>query len=448
MGIYKFSRVKMDCAHNNIFFIKYCRICLLSSLLLLSCHKQELGKYSYDDASLGFLKKEQGNGIVLSWNQSVSLTFVEYIVTKNTKSTPALTTISDIQRETILARYQNKLATSIADSAVSFPSYYRLYVNYGRQVFVSEEIYHATNNYVLTGNEINQVLVDHRKGKLYTLYSNQNIERIDLKKMELESFFFRKQFFSFRSSSLGYDKDGNTEIYVPEYSRIQFCDGDILNPKSYIQNDFSGVDILSTVTDENSNIFFTDWVTGGLGGISRYDPKTQLKTRTNLCFCSQRNISISSNGKRGLVGSSFGIVNSFTVDDLKNIRWKSASRDSIDWESNKLVTVANKSETIICGRQGLVFKDQFKEQKRLALEVEGYVQSIFDKEEKYIYAIGSVNKAIYKFENKLGYQKVAIIPLKFFPTHIFIYDSWVFVLESIIDPNTGIVSTILEKIGI
>lgn len=139
-------------------------------------------------------------------------------------------------------------------------------MNYGKQVFVSEELFQPSDNYVLSANNINQVLVDHRKGRVYIIYFNQPSELIDLKKLAIIKLISSSLFFSSKACSLGHDKDGNTEIYMPEYSRIQFLDGDKLTAKSYIQNSFSNVDILSTMTDENSNIYFSDWVTGGLGG--------------------------------------------------------------------------------------------------------------------------------------------------------------------------------------
>jgi hypothetical protein len=423
-------------------------ILILFVLVSTSCDKHESNKYDGNSINLGFSKTEQGNEIFLFWNPAISNTLVEYIVTKNSKSTPALTNISDIESETILARIKNRNSTSIVDSALSFPAYYRLYLNYGKQVFVSEELFQPSDNYVLSANNINQVLVDHRKGRVYIIYFNQPSELIDLKKLAIIKLISSSLFFSSKACSLGHDKDGNTEIYMPEYSRIQFLDGDKLTAKSYIQNSFSNVDILSTITDENSNIYFSDWVTGGLGGISRYDAITRLVTRTNVCDCKQTNVSISKDGRRGLVGASLGIVNSFTLDKFNNIIRKTSSRDTIDWESNKLIVVASQSESVICGRQGIIYNGDFIEQKRLAIEVDGYVQSIFDKDEKYIYAIGSANKAVYKFENKSGYRKVASFPLKFHPTYLFNYDSYVFIIESVRDPNTGTQNTILERINI
>ena len=79
-------------------------ILMMLSLIIIACDKQEPSKYFGSNVALSFSKKLLNNGLILSWEQQNNNSFVEYIVTKNSKSTPAFKRILDIDSGTILSR--------------------------------------------------------------------------------------------------------------------------------------------------------------------------------------------------------------------------------------------------------------------------------------------------------------------------------------------------------
>jgi hypothetical protein len=421
-------------------------ILMMLSLIIIACDKQEPSKYFGSNVALSFSKKLLNNGLILSWEQRNNNSFVEYIVTKNSKSTPAFKRILDIDSGTILSR--SSIATNVIDSTIAFSAYYRLYVVFESQLIASEEIFHQVDNYVLSGTDLKQVLVDSRKGNLYVLYINGSAELLNFLNLKLIKFFPKNSFPGFGTCSLGYDKSGNTEIYVPDSTLIKFLDGDDLSIKNKVFNTYSNSTVKNTATDENSNIFFTDGTGFIVGGFSKYDAKTKSVIRFNFCECSNEGIIISKDGNRGLVGSFSEKLNQFTLNSKNDVIDFAEAQDIVSWRSNKLFVLSNKDQTMICGNFGTIFTGRFEAQKNLSNEVEGYVQSTFDQDENFIYAIGNSNRAIYKFENKLGYRKVASIPLKFYPNHIFVQSTYAYVIESVVDPNTGVKSSIIEKISI
>ena len=108
--------------------------------------------------------------------------------------------------------------------------------------------------------------------------------------------------------------------------------------------------------------------------------------------------------------------------------------------------MANKGETFIVGNSGIIYDLYFNFQKQLGLEVPGYVQSIFDESEDYIYVLGGINREVVKLENKAGYKRLGSIIVKSSPKQFFTFGGSIFVLGSVFDSSTGTKKLIIEKV--
>lgn len=73
--------------------------------------------------------------------------------------------------------------------------------------------------------------------------------------MEQKSLLTNNIILSSYSMSLGYDQNGNTEIYSAVKDKILVFKGETLNISDSIFNSPKGSLIYYTATDENSNIF-------------------------------------------------------------------------------------------------------------------------------------------------------------------------------------------------
>ncbi len=426
--------------------VKYsCLVWLICCSLFVSCSQEE-DKYT-ENGNFGFSITEQDNGIALTWNQATLASFTEYIITKNSTSTPAYGHVSEIKSEAIFARFSNRYKTSVLDTSPNFNSYYRLYINQGGRVIASDELFQKPNNYVLTSNSIVQMLVDYKKGNLYILNADQSVELVDLRKLELRNVYENILMPRSFSCSLGYDKDGNTEIYIPIANQIQVLDGERLNLKKSISNVNFQIPIYNTITDENSNIYYSD-ATGGISsGIFRVDSETKFISKFNVCGdCYHFNFMMSRDGKKGLVGSSNSIITYFTLKDKIQVNTFINSSINFSWPTNQLFVLANKGETFIVGNSGIIYDLYFNFQKQLGLEVPGYVQSIFDESEDYIYVLGGINREVVKLENKAGYKRLGSIIVKSSPKQFFTFGGSIFVLGSVFDSSTGTTKLIIEKV--
>ncbi len=432
--------------NNNI--MKYLYVsCILFSSLYISCYKQDANKYSRSNVNLSFSIKEHSKGIVLSWEQTNISSFVEYIVTKSSESKAAVENLSDLDSKLIFARIKDRNINSLIDSTLAFNSYYRLYINQGEQLIFTEEILREPNNYVLTSSSVNELLVDYRKGNIYFLNSDQSVEFVDLDKLELINIYRNLSIPSPLYCSLAYDNDGNTEIYVPFEDKIRVIDGENFTIKRSITNINFQTPIYNTVTDEKNNLYYTDAIGGALDGIYKVHSDTKKITKFNVCAtCNHLFFKMSKNGKRGLFAAPAGGLIYFTLNDMDQIDMTINSVYTTSWMSDQLFVIAENSQTLICGNTGSIFDHQFRLIKQLAIDVPGYVQSIFDDEEKYIYSIGKIAKEIINFENKPGYQKLGNIVIKSTPMQIFIYKGSIFVLGSVFDPSTRMVKLILEEV--
>ena len=165
-------------------------LCTLGYLILLfftACYQEEPNKYSESNGQFSFTKTEVKNGVSFSWDESKVSSFVEYILTKNVQSTPAVKSLSDIKASTIFARIKNRNEIQIKDTITIEKSYYRLYINIGHQLLASDEIFHDFNNYFLSSPIFTNILVDHVNGNLYIFSSPfRSIEIVDLKNLKLK----------------------------------------------------------------------------------------------------------------------------------------------------------------------------------------------------------------------------------------------------------------------
>ncbi len=428
--------------------MKYLYIsCILFCSLFFSCYKHEVDKYSRNNIDLGFSITDHSKGIILSWDQASMSSFVEYIIVKNSETRSAVEKISSLDPRSIFARINDRNIHSLNDSMLAFNSYYRLYINQGEQLISSDEILKVPQNYVLTSKSVNQILVDSKKGIIYFLNTDQTIEIVDLDKLEKINIYRNIILPKGFSCSLGYDKAGNSEIYIPIGDKINVFDGEKLILKRSITGFYLHAPILNTATDENSDIYYSDAIGDILGGIYKYDSETNVNTKIRVCDeCNHVRFKMSRNGKRGLLTNSGSGLVYFTLNDKYQIDTTIYSSIPVSWISDQLFVIAERSQTLICGNSGSVFNLQFKLQKQLANDIPGYVQSIFDEEENFIYSIGSFTNEIVKFENKPGYQKLGNIVIKSTPLQIFIYKGSIFVLGSVFDPSNRISKLILEEV--
>ncbi len=425
--------------------VKYsCLIWLICCSLFVSCSQEE-DKYA-ENGNFGFSITEQDNGIALTWNQATLANFTEYIITKTSISTAVYEHVSEIKPEVIFARFNSRYTTSVLDTSLVFNSFYRLYINQGGKVIASAELFQKPNNYVLTRNSVVQMLVDYDKGNLYILNADQSVELVDLWKLELRSIYENILLPKSFSCSLGYDKDGNTEIYIPIADQIQVLDGERLNLKKSISNANLQVPIYNTITDENSNIFYSD-ATGGISsGIYKVDSKTKFISKFNVCGdCYHFNFMMSKDGKKGLVGSSGSLLTYFTLNDKNQISTLINSPFGISWSANQLFfVVASKSQTFIAGWTGIVYDLHFNFLKQF--DQIGYVQSIFDENEDYIYVLGGINREVVKLENKVKYKRLGSVIVRSNPKQLFTFGGSIFVLGSVFDSSTGTTKLIIEKV--
>lgn len=52
----------------------------------------------------------------------------------------------------------------------------------------------------------------------------------------------------------------------------------------------------------------------------------------------------------------------------------------------------------------------------------GYIKSIFDRDDEFIYSVSNLNQSLFKFENKAGYKLIAKIPIRSNVVDIFEYN--------------------------
>ena len=114
--------------------------------------------------------------------------------------------------------------------------------------------------------------------------------------------------------------------------------------------------------------------------------------------------------------------------------------------SDKNSTLANSEPTIVCGANGAIYTKNFQIKKNLANEVGGYLKSIFDINDEFIYAIGSSQKVIYKFENREGYKNISRIHVSINVKDIFDYSGQIFMIGNSIDPQTGSSKLFLQRL--
>jgi len=417
---------------------------VLIILILTSCYQEEVNKYTSTNPSLLFTKTEIRNGISFHWNESKASSFVEYIVTRNVQSTPAVKEVSNIKASSILARVKSRDEIQIKDTVSIEKAYYRLYINVGHQLLASDEIFHDFNNYFLSQSMVPNFLVDKINGKLYLLYPNKSIEIVDLYKLKLKLFKSNLSFNFNASASLGYDQFGNTEIYMPLDDKIIFLDGENLQAKDTINSIAKGVSIYNTVSDNYSNIYYTDGYGGLFGSVAIYNASTEKTLRIGDVNIMHRNLRVTNDGKYILVGSvSFSSeVSLYTMDSKNNVIATSRSKGIIDWQTNFMLRMANFSPTFITSG-GFIYENQIMQKVFLG---QNMTFSDFSPDDKYIYFASSSQKLISQVENKIPYNIIKSYQTKFFPAFFFIYENEIFSVGSISDPNTGATRILLEKL--
>jgi hypothetical protein len=416
---------------------------LISAICLIACYKEESNKYANQANSLNFTKTEVSNGVVFNWDESTISNFTEYVVTKHTVSTAAMKSAVDLNKLSsinIVARIKNRQISNAKDSTSIADTYYRLYAVSGSQFFASDEIVQNSNFYPLANQSVSQYLIDHRKGHLYLFQPPNLIEIVQLSSLKKLALFTNSVILSSYSMSLGYDQNGNTEIYSSTGNKILVVDGGNLRIKDTIYNIPIGKEILNTVTDENSNIFFTE-----SNAVSKYDPVTMKITKIGGIGLNHDVLKVSKNGAYVFTGSNISDIYQFSIDQTSGIVSLVKSPVFIDF-SDKNSTLANSEPTIVCGANGAIYTKNFQIKKNLANEVGGYLKSIFDINDEFIYAIGSSQKVIYKFENREGYKNISRIHVSINVKDIFDYSGQIFMIGNSIDPQTGSSKLFLQRI--
>ena len=201
---------------------------LISAICLIACYEEESNKYANQANSLNFTKTEVSNGVVFNWDESTISNFTEYVVTKHTVSTAAMKSAVDLNKLSsinIVARIKNRQISNAKDSTSIADTYYRLYAVSGSQFFASDEIVQNSNFYPLANQSVSQYLIDHRKGHLYLFQPPNLIEIVQLSSLKKLSLFTNSVILSSYSMSLGYDQNGNTEIYSSTGNKILVVDG-------------------------------------------------------------------------------------------------------------------------------------------------------------------------------------------------------------------------------
>ncbi len=414
---------------------------LISAICLIACYQEESNKYTQQVDSLNFTKTEVSNGVVFNWEEAKLFNFTEYIITKHPNSTPAITSIEDLSKLSsinIMARIKSRQSNSANDSTSTLRTYYRLYVVSGTHFLASDEIVQNSNFYVLQEQKIIQILVDKKKGRLYLFYSTNALEIIDLKKMQQIALFDNTLIFNNYNMSLGYDHSGNTELYSSKAVKILIIDGENLKVKDTIYNTPKGKLIYNIVTDENSNIFFVE-----SDSISKYDPITKKISKLEINKFYLNGIKVTRDGRNIFTGSTFSFIYHYKIDSNTGTVSYNKSPSYIDFSNS---TIAKHESTLICGSGGAILAKDFQIQKYLANEVGGYVTSIFDENDRIIYAIGSSNNLVFKFENKTGYKNIENIPIRSLPSNIFFYDGKLFTIGLSVNFSMGVSKYVLQRI--
>jgi hypothetical protein len=423
-------------------------LCTLGYLILLfftACYQEEPNKYSESNSQFSFTKTEVKNGVSFSWDESKVSSFVEYILTKNVQSTPAVKSLSDIKASTIFARVKNRHEIQIKDTITIEKSYYRLYINIGHQLLASDEIFHDFNNYFLSSPIFTNILVDHVNGNLYIFSSPfRSIEIVDLKNLKLKLVKSSLNFNFNATPSLGYDQFGRTQLYMPLDDKIIFLDGENLQAKDTISSIAKGVVIYNTVSDKYSNIYYTDSYGAFFSAVSKYIVALDKTIRIGDVNSLFRNLRVTCDGKYIIVGTSSltSDISLYTMDDKNNVVATTRSKGVIDWQSNSAFSMASISPTII-SNGGFLYKDQFMQKVSLG---QSTIFSTFSNDDEHIFLISSNQKIIFKVENKIPYKRLATYQTRFLPSVIFIYNNEIYSIGSSIDQLTGSTKVLVEKI--
>ena len=420
------------------------------SLLSTSCYQEDGNKYTDTSSSIKLTKTPLNYGATFHWSESNVSTFVEYIVTKNTQSTPAFSSVADLQSNTIVARIRSRSLTSITDTTTVDNSYYRVYVNIGHGLLASNEEFVDFLNFPLVGLSVLNYLVDHVNGNLYLFYSNRTIEVVDLNNMKVKVVKTEQAYNFNLSPSLGYDQSGKTEIYIPHEDKIIFFDGDNLEPKDTLYGITKGASIYNTATDKFGNIYYTDSYSGSLAVVAKFNPSTGKSIRFGDVI---RNIMlrVTQDGKYVLVATQDFAANAslYTFIDNDVIISNIKSQSSIDFSSNTTCIIANYGPTIISGSSGMLYEklnDKLLRLTTLSTAVPSYFSSSFSSDDKFIYATSTSQKSVVKIENKNPYNKVMTYKTRLFPLYFFIYNNEAYAITKINDQFTGLAKLFLEKI--
>ncbi len=394
-------------------------IILICAIGLFDCNKEESNNYTSQTNNLDFTKTEVSNGVRLSWDEARVSNFTEYVITKHTISRPAITSVADLNNLSsvnILARIKDRYIKSIIDTISLVKTYYRFYIVYGSQIVVSEEISQNPNLYILQSQNISQFLIDRRNGRLYLFFSFKNVEVIDLQNMKQINFFYNSYNLDNHSISLGYDQNGNTEIYSAQGDKILILDGESLNFKDTIYNTPKGKEIFKVATDQKNNIFF-----GEKDTLSKYDPLTKKITKIGSNNYYLNEIRLTNDGKTLLIGSTFSYVHQYNFD--QNDELVSLKKYPLIFDFSSYSTaMANFEPELIVGTYGAIYTKDLHHKKNLSKEVEAYVQSVFDERDSIIYSIGTARNIVYKFENKNEYMNLGNFSIRSRPSRMFIYE--------------------------
>jgi hypothetical protein len=423
---------------------------IFAILLVSSCLQDEESKYSISSSKLTFSKTDLSYGAAFHWDECKVSTFVEYIITINSEPTPAFNKISDLKSNTIFARIKSKDNTSISDTTTIENSYYRLYVNIGNGLLVSNEVFVDFLNFSLAGQHVANSLVDHINGNLYLLYSNRLVEVVDLKNMKSKVKQFEQAFnFNF-SPSLGYDKFGKTEIYLPINDKIIFFDGENLEAKDTLLGITKGASIYNTATDKFNNIYYTDSYSGTLAVVAKYNPSTGKTIRFGDVL---RNfmLRVTPDGKNVVVATQDikANVSLYTFNDKDVIISNIKSLGAIDFSSNSFFTFASSGAILIGGKSGNLFErrnDQLVRMTTLNPSGIEFFSSEFSADEKFIYFTSFMEKLVVKVHNSNPYNKVTTFKTRFLPLHFFVYNNEGYAVTFVTDPFTGFDKLVLEKI--
>ena len=148
-------------------------------------------------------------------------------------------------------------------------------------------------------------------------------------------------------------------------------------------------------------------------------------------------------GRNIFTGSTFSFIYHYKIDSNTGTVSYNKSPSYIDFSNS---TIAKHESTLICGSGGAILAKDFQIQKYLANEVGGYVTSNFDENDRIIYAIGSSNNLVFKFENKTGYKNIENIPIRSLPSNIFFYDGKLFTIGLSVNFSMGVSKYVLQRI--